>query len=193
MIKVVPDILAFLTVGSDVFLAAVVVFFILEKLAAGKLYSRLAKYFSSRAYFLSFVVSLTATLGSLYFSEIAKFTPCLLCWYQRILMYPQALLLYISILRDEKILIPYLRIFNIIGAAIAGYHYYIQVSPRSSFLPCSVGGQVSCTKTYTLYFGYITIPMMALTAFLLNLVLLHLAAARHRSQRSGAGRLLKKG
>lgn len=172
MIKIVINGLATLTLLTDIFITAVVFLFILKKLTKRNYLTQVKKLISPQSYHFSLLVSLAATLGSLFFSEVAKFSPCILCWYQRIFMYPQPLLLYLGILRNEKVITPYLLLMNIIGALIASYHYLIQLLPKMSILNCEVGGAISCTKKFTLYYGYITIPMMALSAFLLNILLL---------------------
>jgi disulfide bond formation protein DsbB len=125
-----------------------------------------------------------AMAGSLFFSEVMALPPCVLCWYQRILMYPQTLLLYMSILRKEPVLKPYLLALNVIGASIATYHYALQKFPQTLIAPCTVvGASESCIKGYSFYFGYISIPFMALTAFILNIIFLSLTYAKN-SQRA---------
>lgn len=138
-----------------------------------KTFAVLKKYIAPYAYILIFLSTLAAMLGSLFFSEIAKIPPCDLCWYQRIFMYPQPFLLYIAMLRKEKIT-PYILFLNIGGLAIAVYQYLMQLFPNTIPAPCKAGG-ISCITGYTFYFGYISIPMMALTVFLCNilLILLH--------------------
>lgn len=134
--------------------------------------AKIKKRVSQYSYQIMFFSSLVATFGSLFFSEIAKFTPCVLCWYQRIFMYPQPLLLYLAIIREERVISPYLLLLNILGAMVAGYHYFIQRIPSASLLNCQINGNVSCTKNAVFYFGYVSIPMMALTVFVFNIILL---------------------
>lgn len=172
MVKTVLQLFAFLTLLGDLFILQTAVFFILEKLRIFKGLSLSNKYLGPHAFLLSFGISLFATLGSLFFSEVAKFSPCALCWYQRIFMYPQPIILYLAIVRDEKFIRPYLVVLNILGAIIALYHYYIQVFPKSFLANCEIAGGVSCIKGYQFYFGYISIPMMALTGFVLNIIFL---------------------
>ncbi|MDP2586801.1 MAG: disulfide bond formation protein B [Candidatus Komeilibacteria bacterium] len=125
-----------------------------------------------------FIVSLTATLGSLFFSEVARFEPCKLCWYQRILMYPLALLSGMSLIRKEGAAWSYALAMSIIGQVIALYHYFLQIGtlfniPVDAFAPCSaVGVSVSCSTFSFIRFGYITIPMMAFIAFSLITIIL---------------------
>lgn len=122
---------------------------------------------------LMLIVALAATLGSLYFSEIAHWTPCKKCWLQRIFMYPQVLMLGYALWKRDRNVAPYILILSIVGAVIAGVHYEEQVSaalfPPEAEVPCDETG-VSCASTPFFHFGYITIPMMAFTAFLLNIV-----------------------
>lgn len=160
--------LATLTLLSDIALILSLLILLsggsIKNLLKIKLYRTIAQ----NARILSFIVALTSMLGSLYFSDIAGFAPCTLCWYQRIAMYPMVFLLGIAIARnDRKNIVDYCLALSAIGAIIAGYHYWLQRG-GSQVLPCSaVGYSVSCTQTFTMSYGYITIPVMALTAFLL--------------------------
>ncbi len=175
MVKTVLQLLAFFTLLGDLFILKTIVLFILEKCKLFNGFRLYRRYLGPHAYILSFLISLFATLGSLFFSEVAKFAPCALCWYQRIFMYPQPILLYLAIVRDEKFIKPYLIALNIFGAIIATYHYYIQVFPKSFLANCEIAGGISCIKGYQFYFGYISIPLMALTGFILNIILLSFA------------------
>ncbi len=116
--------------------------------------------------YLAWIQSLVATLGSLYFSEILHFKPCILCWYQRILMYPLVIIIAVGILRRDKNLPFYVLPLSVLGAAIAFYHVLLQKGViAESFAPCEVG--VSCTtRFYGGWFGFLTIPLLSLIAFL---------------------------
>ncbi|KAA8786658.1 disulfide bond formation protein DsbB [Paenibacillus sp. 4624] len=114
---------------------------------------------------VSFLVSLVAMLGSLYFSEIAGLIPCKLCWYQRILMYPLPLIIVIGAIKNDPYLKYYTRCFSAIGIIIAGYHYLIQLSVVKS-TSCGFG-TVSCDQVHVEYFNFLTIPLMSLIAFIL--------------------------
>jgi len=116
---------------------------------------------------LSLVVALVATLGSLFYSEIVNYTPCLLCWYQRIFMYPQVILFSIALFLKDKGIAIYALSLSMLGGMLALFHYYIQLS-NTKLTSCStVGYSVSCSDNFIMQFGYITIPMMALSAFIL--------------------------
>jgi len=130
--------------------------------------------FQTYGIYFAWVVSLIATGGSLYFSEILGFIPCTLCWFQRIFMYPQALLLGMAAYRNDRGIIPYIFPLTIIGGSISLFHYLEQKVPGfASIAPCTVG--VPCAQAYIDWFGFITIPFLALVAFILITVFLWLA------------------
>jgi disulfide bond formation protein DsbB len=119
---------------------------------------------------LAALVAVTSMAGSLYFSEEAGFIPCLLCWYQRIAMYPLAILLPIAAIRGDDAIRPYAATLAGIGAVIAAYHVLVQRLPGLPTGSCSV--DAPCTAIYVERFGFITIPVMALVGFLAILTLL---------------------
>lgn len=127
-------------------------------------------YISSLGIKFSFIVALIATLGSLFYSQIISFTPCDLCWFQRIFMYPQVILLGLAMIKKDNKIIDYSLALAIIGALISLYHNYISYT-ASSLLICGVN-RVSCTIRYVFEFDYITLPLMSLTAFLIIIILL---------------------
>ena len=114
--------------------------------------------------YFSWLTATVATGGSLYFSEIAHLPPCVLCWYQRILMYPLVLIIAVGILRKDKGLPFYVLPLSILGMGVALYQYLLQrgILPNS-IAPCTLG--VSCTTKYVEYFGFVTIPFLSLMAF----------------------------
>ena len=127
------------------------VLYLAKKLFRVRIFDRVAAFLRPNAYFFAFFLSLTASLASLFLSEVLHFQPCILCWYQRIAMYPQVVLLYVAQLRKEYVLTPYLITINVIGGAISLYHYSLHVLPRTiiPILPCSTQlGGVPCDKGY---------------------------------------------
>ena len=112
------------------------------------------------------VVSLVATLGSLYFSEIRQYVPCDLCWIQRIFMYPLVIIIGVAYVQKNVRIAATTMILAIIGGCISLYHYGLQ---KLAFLAESAPscGQVPCTGQYINWLGFITIPFLALTAFIL--------------------------
>lgn len=121
------------------------------------------------ALFLAFAAGLIATLGSLYFSEIKGYEPCSLCWYQRILMYPFTIILAIAIIKKDYEIALYTSVLSLIGACISSYHVLIQKVPFFTDKAASCG-RIPCTGDYINWFGFITIPMLALIAFIIIFV-----------------------
>ncbi|MBS4210734.1 disulfide oxidoreductase [Bacillus sp. FJAT-50079] len=114
----------------------------------------------------AWVISLVATLGSLYFSEIRQYIPCELCWYQRIFMYPIVLILGIAVVKKQYNAALYSAAFSGIGMFISLYHYAIQKLPAfAKSVPAC--GLVPCNGQYINWLGFITIPFLALVAFIL--------------------------
>ena len=117
-----------------------------------------------------FIVSLIAMLGSLYFSEIRLYEPCEMCWYQRILMYPIVLLSFIGIIKNDINAGFYVRVLSGIGIFVSAYHYALQKIPALGDSVNACTG-VSCTVQYINWAGFITIPLLALTAFIIIFIL----------------------
>jgi hypothetical protein len=126
----------------------------------------------SSAVLAAFAVSTLATLGSLYFSEVAHFEPCRLCWYQRIAMYPLVVILGIVAVRRDPGVRRYAMPIAVIGALIATYHYALEWLPWLDTGACSAA--TPCTIVWFRELGFISLPYLALSAFLLILALLWL-------------------
>jgi disulfide bond formation protein DsbB len=124
----------------------------------------------------AFVVAALATIGSLYFSEVAHFRPCLLCWYQRIAMYPLALILLIAAIRRDLSVRWYAIPLALVGGAISIYHYFLEWFPDISTGACEVDNP--CTAIWFREFGFISLPFLALVAFALVITFL-LVPLRH--------------
>lgn len=121
--------------------------------------------------------ALLATLGSLYFSEFLGYTPCELCWIQRILMYPLVIVYGAAILRkDANIAFPGI-VLSGIGVFVSLYHYGLQKLPALQDAG-GVCGDVPCNLQYINYFGFVTIPFLSATAFIV-IFCLHLVLLRH--------------
>lgn len=118
---------------------------------------------------LSFAIALVATAGSLYLSEILRYEPCKLCWIQRIFMYPLVVLFAVaSVRKDNKVYVYALPLAGI-GGLFSLYHYLMQKT--SLFQETATCGPVPCTYDALDWFGFITIPLLALTAFILITVI----------------------
>jgi len=132
---------------------------------------------------LAFAVALTATLGSLYYSEVAHFTPCELCWYQRIAMYPLPVLLAVAWARGDAMVRRYVIPVALIGAAISIYHYQLERFPDQGGFSCPIDNP--CTVVWVWMFGYISLPFMALSGFALIVWLVWIAGQRARPPARG--------
>lgn len=125
--------------------------------------NKLAKY----ALYIAFIQAWLATLGSLFYSQIIGLTPCVLCWYQRILMYPLVILFTVAIIRKDKNIPYYVLPMTIIGSLIAAYQYLLQMTPLGAVELTKCDLTNPCSKIDAIYLGFITIPLMSLAAFFL--------------------------
>lgn len=119
--------------------------------------------------FIAWAASVIALFGSLYFSEIRQYEPCTLCWYQRILMYPFVVLLGIAIVKKDYRISIYSMVLSAIGGCISLYHYLIQKVAFFADHAASCG-RIPCTGQYINWFGFISIPFLALIAFIIIFV-----------------------
>lgn len=133
--------------------------------AGNPMSERLAYWLDRSSLYIALLAAWIAMLGSLYFSEVAHYIPCTLCWYQRILMYPQTLILAIGLLRRDEntplLVLP----FSLLGIFVSTYHVLLEKTDWfSGAATCQVG--VPCTVIWINWFGFLTIPFLALIAFL---------------------------
>lgn len=121
--------------------------------------------------FTCWIIALCATLGSLFFSEVMLYPPCLLCWYQRIFMYPLVIIFLMALFPLDKAVIKYSLPLVIVGWGVALYHnlLYYKILPESA-APCVQG--ISCTSVHIEWLGFITIPFLSFFAYSLILILL---------------------
>jgi len=158
--------LATLTLFGDILLIMLVLANLFSRFVKSKPLQAALSFVRENALAFAFLVASVATSGSLFFSEIAGFVPCKLCWFQRIFMYPQVIILGIALFEERRGIRKYIIPLCVIGALIAAYHYSMQFFPN---LACS-DELVSCARQGKPYFGFITIPFMSLSAFLLILL-----------------------
>lgn len=118
------------------------------------------------------VLFIGSVLGSLYFSDIKGFEPCLLCWWQRIFIFGIALFSLMGDIRKSSLLRKEVLWFSAIGAGIAIFHNILDIFPTGLDV---CGSGASCLARYVYEFGYITIPMMSLTVLTAGLLLTLLA------------------
>jgi len=125
---------------------------------------------------LVFVVSSIATGGSLFFSEIAHFVPCELCWYQRICMYPLTIVSLLAALANDRHVARYLLPLPLVGAGVSVYHLLVENGVVGQSSACLISAPGGCATKWIEEFGYVTIPVLALTGFTLCFEFLLLGA-----------------
>lgn len=108
-------------------------------------------------------VAVGATFGSLYYSEIANFVPCTYCWYQRIAMYPIAVIVPLAIAFRDRSILRYTLALGSIGLALSAYHIQLQAFPDQATNSCELTSP--CTAKWVEAFGFMTIPQMAGVSF----------------------------
>lgn len=123
-----------------------------------------ANFLRSKILYFAWITAIVATVGSLYYSEVKQYIPCNLCWYQRILLFPLVIIIAVGILRRDKGIYHYVLPLSLLGCLVAFYQVLLQMGiVPETLTPCSIGA--ACTTKYTSYFGFISIPIMSLTAF----------------------------
>ena len=131
--------------------------------------------------YVAWTIALSSMLGSLFFGEVIKLPPCTLCWYQRICLFPLAVVLAVGIVRRDPGLVVYSLPFVVAGLGFAVYHnllYWGVIPERLS--PCTAA--LSCTTKQIEWLGFITIPLMSLAAFASILIALLVHRARSRTK-----------
>ncbi|HEV8248458.1 MAG TPA: disulfide bond formation protein B [Gaiellaceae bacterium] len=131
---------------------------------------------------LVFLVAAIATGGSLFFSEVAGFVPCELCWYQRICMYPLSIITLLAALRNDHRVARYLIPLPVVGAVISIRHLLVENGVVEQSRACLISAPGGCATKWISEFGYMTIPTLALTGFVLAFAFLLFAAAEPGSE-----------
>ncbi|HXZ99719.1 MAG TPA: disulfide bond formation protein B [Candidatus Binatia bacterium] len=173
----VADALSVLALVADLLVLTALAGFLISRLTApGRdLWKRARDGLAPYALPAAFAVAVVASAGSLYFQYGAGFVPCALCWYQRICMYPETLLLGIATFRrDLYTARRFVAPLALCGALLSVYHYQLERFPTQPTVSCGIGEPV-CSAAYFNIFGFISIAYMALSAFLLIATLLLLA------------------
>lgn len=167
--------LSALTIAAEILIVIIAISVVFRKKGEWVLHRLLRVHAPAIAFF----VSLFAVLASLFYSEIAGFVPCSLCWVQRIFMFPLPFILLYAWIKGSRRTEGIALLLALIGSAVAAYNWYVQ-SGGNAFIPCPPSGE-SCAKIFFIMFGYVTIPVMSLTAFALIVATLA-AGAIHRGK-----------
>ena len=174
MIQSVINFLAGLTLLSDIFIVILIIYLLLRQVRKIIFLESLLDIFTRYAIILAFIVALTATGGSLFFSQVAGIVPCELCWFQRIFIYPQVIILGLALYFKDPAARKYAIVLGLIGGTISLYNYFIQLFPPAVSV-CSINAADSCSQTIIMAYGYITFAVMALTASILIIILMALS------------------
>lgn len=161
-------VLSTLTVTGQIIILTIVLSLVFKKRPHSKAISKVINIYG---YKMAFLVALLATLGSLFYSEVVGYDPCKLCWFQRVFMYPQVILIGLAIWKKDKNLFLYTGTLSILGGIISIYHYLIQTRITPAYFCAIAPGEVDCAQRVAVQFGYITIPLMCLTAFVMIILL----------------------
>jgi disulfide bond formation protein DsbB len=127
--------------------------------------------------FSCWLIASVAALGSLFFSEVMGHPPCVLCWYQRICMYPLVLILPAGLFPFDTNIVRYALPLSLLGSLIAIFHLLLAAGYiPESVKPCLQG--IPCTEVQIVWFGFVTIPLLSALSFLLITALLMLTHLR---------------
>ncbi len=159
--------LALGTIGLQIFvISSLLVFWFRKHPTVKSFYTKTQPYLLPTA----FLLALGGSALTLYYSEVIGYPPCGLCWFQRVFLYSQVVILAVAIWKQHTVIADYIIALSVFGAFFAGYQYYLQMG-GASILPCPASGG-DCSRRYIFEFGYITFPFMALISFLTMIVLM---------------------
>lgn len=164
--------LGIITVLGNVLLVLWLAVYLLDR----SRYQRIMRWLSARAIGLGLVITAGTTIGSLVFFAVSEIPACILCWIQRIFMYPLVFLFGLAFLRKERVILPYALMVTIIGGAISLYHWTKNMLALYADLTIAcpvVPGLPSCETISVLEYGYVTLPMVALNVFIIVSVILY--------------------
>jgi disulfide bond formation protein DsbB len=134
----------------------------------------------------AFVVAALATGGSLFFSEVAHYPPCELCWFQRVCMYPLAITTLLAAVFGDRRASRYLLPLPLVGGAVSAYHLLVENGVLNQSQACLISAPGGCAVKWVDEFGYVTIPTLALTGFVLAFGSLLLASLEPRARETYA-------
>jgi len=168
------------TLLGNLVLLGLLLFFLIRR----SIFDSIMRWVGARALLLGLLVSFAATVGSLIYSEVVGFPACILCWIQRIFMYPLLPIFGLALWRKEAAILPYTFFLSLLGFLVSLYQWAKDMLALygSVNLACpEVAGLPSCDKIFVLEYGYVTIPFISLTAFVF-LLLISWAGMRERSE-----------
>lgn len=176
-VDLLNQILGFGTLSLQVVTIGMLVALVLRNRVAGL--QDVIRQVGTYAFHIALALALVSSILTLYYSEVLGFAPCPLCWWQRVFMYPQVIMLALALWKKDTSVWLLSVILSGMGLATALYHHALQMLPAGT-LPCPAVGP-SCSQIVFLEYGYITYPLMAATlfAFIIVLMLSHRAVSRN--------------
>lgn len=162
MVELIQKLLPYTVLASHILLVALTLALLVKN-------KGVINFFGKHALLLGFLVSVGAILGSLFYSEVVGFEACVLCWWQRVLLYPTAILFGVALWKKDRGVYKYIVPLAALAALIGAYQAYANMG-WGSLLPCTAA-EGACSKIYVKAFGYITIPTMSLTVSLYLLLI----------------------
>ena len=166
----------FLTLGANALTLLVLGALVGQRLTTARWATQVLATVRPAALGLVALITVTASLGSLWMSNWGNLTPCRLCWYQRTMMYPLAIVSLLAAIRRDRAAVPYAIALGVVGLAVSSYHYTIEWFPDLEQGACAVA--VPCTSVWFREFGFMSLSYMAASAFIAALVLLGAYATR---------------
>lgn len=154
------------TLAGNLVTLGLVIFFVVRP----SIYRRIVDIFEQHALLIGVFISGASTIGSLIYSEVVGYPACILCWMQRLFMYPIFFILLLALWRRERPILPYALFLSVLGGAVAFYQWTKDMLAMYSSItiPCpAVTSLPSCDKIYVFEYHYISIAMFALNAFIL--------------------------
>ncbi len=174
-------IVGFLTLLSNVIFIAVLIVILVHADSRKHLYNFIHKYILE----LLFFGILSAVVGSLVYSDIVGFPACDLCWWQRIFMYPQLIIVALAYYRKDKTVIDYLVPLSVIGAVLALYQSIVQWGFSFGLSGGCVAAGGECAKVYFMQYSYITIPFMSFTVFVYIIAMKYIYYSKNKQIKNG--------
>ena len=164
-------ILALLTMGAHLFLICFFIVYYVKFSFVKKVVTYVKRFLYRNGLLCALGVAILSTVSPLVYASVYHLLPCTLCWYQRIFMFPLVIILFLMLKRKEYGNKIYVYALAVIGLGIGVYHYISQqLHSRYNIVTSdcdAIGMAKSCSEYYFIEFGYITIPLMAMTGFIL--------------------------
>lgn len=172
-VEIINKLLSLGTIFIQIVILVILFNLIFFRSRENKFLSLVKKY----TFILGFLVALGSFALSLFYSEIVGYPPCELCWIQRIFLYPQLILFGMELYKKDKSIVDFSLVFAFIGSIVSIYHIYVENGGQLGLSCASINGavsnEISCSIRYIYEFGYITMPIMALTMsiFIISILL----------------------